>query len=64
MNPLFTLNEMPPITKAMFPIGVPVLVESFIDSGCGWEFDAPLHIMSPFHAYYIVGSNDDVRSGR
>lgn len=57
MNPTFTLNEMPPITKDMFPIGKPVFVESFIDSACGWEFDAPLHIMSPFHCYYEVGSN-------
>lgn len=57
MNPTFTLREMPAITKDRFPIGKPVIVESFIDSACGWEFDAPLHIFSPFHCYYEVGSN-------
>ena len=44
------------ITRATFPVGKPVVVESIIDGGCGWEFDAPLHIVRPFHWYSVTGS--------
>lgn len=45
------------ITANTFPLNTPIIIESFIDGACGWEFDAPLHIMVPFHAYAEVGSN-------
>ena len=46
---------MKPITRTLFPLHELVVVESFIDN-CGWEFDAPLHFMRPFHRYCITGS--------
>lgn len=46
----------PDITRDTFPIGIPISVEAIIDGSCGWEFDAPLHIMRPFHRHYDVGS--------
>lgn len=45
-----------PVTKALFPVGVPVVVEAIVDTRSGWEFDAPMHIMRPFHRYCEVGS--------
>lgn len=45
-----------PITRELFPLGVPVIVEAMIDRESGWEFDAPLHFISPFHRYREVGS--------
>jgi hypothetical protein len=45
-----------PVTQATFPIGVPVEVHAIVDTKCGWEFDAPMHIMRPFHQYCIVSS--------
>lgn len=49
-------GEIKPITRDHFPIGKPVVIESIIDGGVGWDFDAPLHIMRPFHLYGEVGS--------
>lgn len=42
------------VTRDTFPLGQTVVVEGFIDGSCGWEYDAPLHIMRPFHQYHIV----------
>lgn len=53
---VLTGRNVVPITKRTFPLGQPVLIESFIDGNCGWEYDAPLHFMRPFHRYCIVGS--------
>ncbi|QDU82651.1 hypothetical protein Pla110_44120 [Polystyrenella longa] len=44
------------LVKSDFPKGEPVRFEAIIDSGCGWEFDAPLHFCKPFHRYCIVTS--------
>lgn len=44
------------ITKDMFPVGVQVIVETIIDSASGWEFGAPMDVMSPFRAVFEVGS--------
>ncbi len=44
------------VTKATFPVGEIVTVEAFIDREAGWEFDAPLHFIAPFHRYYETGS--------
>jgi hypothetical protein len=45
-----------PITRGSFPVGKPVTVLGICDLACGWEFDAPLHIMRPFHLYKEIGS--------
>lgn len=45
-----------PITRSTFPLNQPVIVEAIIDCESGWEFDAPLHIMRPFHRYIETGS--------
>lgn len=45
-----------PITKATFPVGRVITVESIIHGNTGWEFDAPLHFMRPFHLHCITGS--------
>lgn len=37
-------------------MGKAVTVEAIVDTACGWEFDAPLHVVSPFHLYREVGS--------
>ena len=44
------------ITKDTFPLGVPVLIETMIDREAGWEFDAPMEIMSPFRLFRETGS--------
>lgn len=44
------------ITRAMFPLNTPVVVEAMIDRQSGWEFDAPLIFMSPFCRDCITGS--------
>lgn len=59
MNANYSLKSLPPITQEIFPIGKPVVINSFVDTNCGWEYDAPLHIFSPFHMYYEIGSNCD-----
>src|SRR5579872_5034670 len=48
--------EVRQINKETFPIGQLVKIEAFIDRESGWEFDAPMHIMSPFHRYHETGS--------
>lgn len=49
-------HTVQPLTRELFPLGVPVIVEAMIDRESGWEFDAPLHFISPFHRYREVGS--------
>jgi len=44
------------ITRNDFPINTPIPFEAFIDGNCGWEFDAPLHFLKPFHRYHEVRS--------
>lgn len=44
------------VTRDLFPVGRPVTVEAIIDGACGWEFDAPMHIMRPFHRCCIISS--------
>lgn len=53
---LLTGRIVVPITRDTFPLNTPVIVRSFVDTNSGWEFDAPLHIMEPFHSYHIVSS--------
>ena len=36
--------------------GTKIIFEGFCDSEAGWEFDAPLHIVKPFHLYRIISS--------
>lgn len=59
MNPNYSLHPRTPITRDMFPVGKPVVLDSFVDTNCGWEFDAPLHFFAPIHLYYEVGSNHE-----
>lgn len=51
-----TGRNVRPITRADFPFNTPVIVEAFIDREAGWEFDAPMHIMVPWHRYCIINS--------
>lgn len=58
---LLTGRIVVPITRDTFPLNTPVIVRSFVDTNPGWEYDAPLHFMEPFHSYHIVSSiGDDV----
>jgi len=52
------LNNVP-VTRSIFPLGVPVVIEAITDLASGWDFDAPMHVMTPFHRYCIVGSISD-----
>lgn len=49
-------HSVRPVTREVFPLYVPVIVEAMIDREPGWEFDAPLHFIAPFHRYCEVGS--------
>lgn len=44
------------ISKEVFPLGIPVIVESIIDRQSGYEFDAPMEVMVPFRMFCEVHS--------
>lgn len=61
---MLTGRNVVEIRRDTFPIDTPVVVRSFCDTRAGWEYDAPLHIMEPFHGYRIISSIcDEVVNG-